>query len=975
MTTKSYRGDAPAVAKVVTIPRPVAYTSGRVTIVIDNKKISVDSWDSVVMADLWNNSGYPETTNVFASAGDTEDGNYGTASASLVLTSTIPGEDFFVDVYLGDEDSINITNEVQTLTFDPEPTGGTFTLTFSGQTTSAITYVTNNLGQTAANILAALEALSNIAPGDVSVSASSPTVFRIAFAGTYVNTNVSEIIATNVDLVSSLECSPSTTQIRVGVLPTDEVQVLSLPNAPTGGTFTLTYSGQTTAAIAYNASAATVQSALEALSNIAVGDVACTGGSLPGTPVTITFGSTLGDQDVALITGNGGSLTGGSSNVTSFTTVQGGTVTVPQRDISFRYTRNPADFNSTTMVSFFFRDSAGTLVQTTPVLYSSLTAADIKALFVGKTIKITSSSYLGLYRDYVITTDDIDVTGSISAAMTLVISFKQRLASPQQMTVNGDRYGTGIDAVPMSMRLYNSNLEMGSFLFDTPVDTVPVVYEKQSFRVTDVTQTGQYTLNVFDAAGVSHTTAPIDYSELDPLVMYQRINNALGGEYVDIYGPVNISGNTWEWRVDYFGYEVNRANITIMSGNEGVVSVLESVKGDPGIGEIQRVDLNPVRLADLTGGTFTLTYNGQTTSALAYNATNVDIYNALVALSNIAAADLQSVSGTLTEGITVIFDELLGNVNSLIMDADDLTTDSSVLAATLQTGGLEIYFEETIRNQGPECFDDPLNYDPVGVPSDGDDVNFEYGRSSCKWGIKQRDTFTVLSTTTELMQLSTKRPLFQNGQKVYLTTTNTAPAGLTANTAYYIINMDTRGRFQLSTTEGGSPINITSSGTGTHTLGLRLGVFKKPARYEFEIGLPRDNSNGFIEYRPRYLEVYASQFILGEGVGNDSNLVRIDTGAVAISNGIQVYGTGSSRESVLPALGLLINNNTVDVKCYGGDVGFAPHLDESTIIQDIDFYDTQVSSIGQTTCRNITGDEGSSLRGKFVASGTIKLGV
>ncbi len=41
-----------------------------------------------------------------------------------------------------------------------------------------------------------------------------------------------------------------------------------------GGTFTLTFDGQTTAMIAYNATAAQVQSALEALSNIGSGDVA-----------------------------------------------------------------------------------------------------------------------------------------------------------------------------------------------------------------------------------------------------------------------------------------------------------------------------------------------------------------------------------------------------------------------------------------------------------------------------------------------------------------------------------------------------------------------------------------------------------------------------------------------------------------------------------------------------------------------------
>ena len=48
-------------------------------------------------------------------------------------------------------------------------------------------------------------------------------------------------------------------------MKTDETQTVRVNNA-TGGTFTLTFDGQTTAPIAYNATAAAVQAALEALS-------------------------------------------------------------------------------------------------------------------------------------------------------------------------------------------------------------------------------------------------------------------------------------------------------------------------------------------------------------------------------------------------------------------------------------------------------------------------------------------------------------------------------------------------------------------------------------------------------------------------------------------------------------------------------------------------------------------------------------
>ncbi len=109
----------------------------------------------------------------------------------------------------------------------------------------------------------------------------------------------------------------------------DEVQTVSITGTPTGGTFTLTWSGQITAAIAYNADAAAVQAALEALSNINVGDVKVYGNN-PN--FTVVFGGSLGKQNVAAMTASGASLTGGTSpGVTIATTVGGvaGATSIP----------------------------------------------------------------------------------------------------------------------------------------------------------------------------------------------------------------------------------------------------------------------------------------------------------------------------------------------------------------------------------------------------------------------------------------------------------------------------------------------------------------------------------------------------------------------------------------------------------------------------------------------------------------------
>ena len=60
-------------------------------------------------------------------------------------------------------------------------------------------------------------------------------------------------------------------------MKTNETQTVRMGNT-TGGTFTLTFDGQTTAPFACDATAAAIQSALEALSNVEPGDVVATGG-------------------------------------------------------------------------------------------------------------------------------------------------------------------------------------------------------------------------------------------------------------------------------------------------------------------------------------------------------------------------------------------------------------------------------------------------------------------------------------------------------------------------------------------------------------------------------------------------------------------------------------------------------------------------------------------------------------------------
>jgi hypothetical protein len=117
---------------------------------------------------------------------------------------------------------------------------------------------------------------------------------------------------------------------------TDEVWQLVITGSPTGGTFTITYSSQTTTAIPYNATPAEIEAALIALSNIGPDDVRVYGSQLPSGTITIHATGALGGQNLTQPTTTD-SLTGGSTPATAVSTIQAGGAaytTIAQQPIS-----------------------------------------------------------------------------------------------------------------------------------------------------------------------------------------------------------------------------------------------------------------------------------------------------------------------------------------------------------------------------------------------------------------------------------------------------------------------------------------------------------------------------------------------------------------------------------------------------------------------------------------------------------------
>lgn len=77
-------------------------------------------------------------------------------------------------------------------------------------------------------------------------------------------------------------------------------------------------------------------------------------------------------------------------------------------------------------------------------------------------------------------------------------------------------------------------------------------------------------------------------------------------------------------------------------------------------------------------------------------------------------------------------------------------------------------------------------------------------------------TFTAVAAT-EVITTATAHGL-SIGDRVQVSSTTTLPAGLSASTDYFVITVPSTTTMTISATDGGSVVNITDTGTGTHSM-------------------------------------------------------------------------------------------------------------------------------------------------------------
>lgn len=252
------------------------------------------------------------------------------------------------------------------------------------------------------------------------------------------------VYATNVISAASNGLNEDTTGFNVGVPATakilgiavsvqkmasaccNAVQTITTSGNPTGGTFKISAtppggSATASASIAYNASAATVQSALVTI--FGSGNIVCTGGSLP-TAIVCTFQGSDANKAVTLMSQYSNSLSGGSSPKSVYTNTTTGGSTSALQDLTVQLLKagSPVGSNKASSTGWSTSKTTVGYGSSSDLWGTTWTPADLNASnfgvrFAGKNV-VTGIADVTASLDYISVTvtynDDISGIGTAS---------------------------------------------------------------------------------------------------------------------------------------------------------------------------------------------------------------------------------------------------------------------------------------------------------------------------------------------------------------------------------------------------------------------------------------------------------------------------------------------------------------------------------------------------------------------------------
>lgn len=992
MANAVFRGDAPLVSQVTRVIPGTLFAGHTYGVKINGKVISVvaatDSAADLVDAfvDAISASLIPEFQEVVADG----DGDV------LVLTSQVEGLPFVVTTTSGDFET-----DAYIVVTVSNATGGTFPLTYhyidslgieQTETTSGIA-----ITATAATMKTNLEGLTHVGAGNVDVSGPAGGPWVIHWTGSLARTEVLPLTTTNASLTGG-NAVLNVSQVQAAVAGTDEVQTVDFYGSPTGGTRQLVLPGYGVAAtVAYNASNATVQAAVRAAWGIGA---TVTVSGTANVQQVFTFSGAMGHKSLPAIQVYSAGLTGGTIYADATVTTPGAPAINQINYVFHRFYGDPVQAKITITKTSFGSWSAGSWFltingtstglipynATDPQIAAAVEAAlGIHGILVGSSSNRIFITFDGPLYDFTLSTVTVGsvITGgsvSVSSFLSGVDGGDQTpgnqpyavmIGSTSTTAVNpidsmatvqakldaafgaGNTVATALEAsgnIVTQAGLYKIELKgiySGASVALSITQLAPIATQSETHteiyqvasagsganEVVSLAVHGSPTVGDFTATFGGYTTAAIDRVATAPVVTnrFTDLPNISATGVAGTGGALGTAAVVLTFGGEYSYTDVG--DITINDDNLKARTT-RTTPGVTGKNQIQRVSIAGQQI---WGGTLTVTAVGDTTGAIQWN-DNVDTVAALlIATSGIGPADILWSGGPFPEAsMDFEFTGALKEVNQTLITGTLTSLKNGIVTATPYDPML---VSIDTPASGPNHWNNNANWTTGRVPDWGDSVTLSEGDTDILYGLRQVSTFTVDTVTDQIIPAGCDLIV---GQKVRAWSTGTLPAGLATGTDYYITAVDSiTGKLKIATSAGGTTLNITGSGSGTHTIGVQLTAvsplpcFFQDSRYTGHVGLPQQNENGYWEGRPRYLAIGidpagSKTVILGQGPGSSSGLIRMDYGTDQVN--LEVLGSAGSSESGVPAINILNTNSASVINVFDGELGIAYFAFETSTI-------------------------------------------
>lgn len=932
MAINKFRGDATPAQKILRLISPGGSGIVQAEIRCGTRVFTFPEWSAANIVNTLNNSGVPEFANIAFTAD---------ISGDVIATGPLD-DDYQITltyrptVTVTNETGVTPQNQITELNFSGAR-AGTYTLTINGLTTGAITYGDS------ADLISKINVLSGWTAGNAVVRSQTPDSVLIEFAGTLAATPVSVVMdATNLRNGTTIFID----QKRAYTPGPHDVWMLAVEQ---NDIITLTIDGNS-ASLRSDAGLDSTRQLVKSLATNAVevyGGFLASAAGVPRSHYVLDFvGYSASSRPTISITSSTSS--------------------------ALKILNNPTIQLSTTGQFSNVESNAGYPAH---YILDFTTGNSITLEYEGQTVTITNS-FQAMLPDYSNTSQHTIYENAVAAVVNSlndISNFADFRASVGRKIGSSENWGIAASA-PFSFfhpLIYHvidnaailTGAGIGPSLRQTGgTGTLRLINQPGSAAAAAIHRVwlpAKASSGTFQLVFPEGTTSAIAWNASAATI--EGLLDSLINSGISVSGS-GTPGSPWE--ITYTTALKSRPLPTgrnVAIGGYGIGSAETLVGAIQGRTQTAEITIS----SNAVAGSFSLNMGQQGPVVVPLNTSAATLRTLLATFPAIGHADNVLVTyNSAAQSYEITFTSALANklLPTFTIAANNLDT---ITADTIDVAQ---------QATGPRNWADAANWSLGRLPAATDEVVLDGSDDDIVYGLRQwvqvqtLATFTPQPTTTTSTTSSTTTSQppnlltrlqaigghdFRNGQQVRLTTSTTLPGGLSAGVTYYVLDADNEdGTFQLSATAGGSPITITSAGTGTHYCGLLASAIRITSQFADDLGREERNTAGFVEYRPRYLKIgLASGGLceIGAGVGRGSSLIRLDFGRSAGT--LRLLRTSTTAELDRQALCVLSAVSTLDIEAVSGELGIATFDEETSTVGRI----TQNS--GTVVCGNVSATE------------------